>query len=135
MSFQPFATFSQKVILAYTDFATAGLTNTVPIFTPVGNQFIVNTVMIITQAFSGGSIATYTIETDVDSTAIIGATNALTPTFPGISGVSGASPAFITNVQGTTHVLQAKAISTVGNLNTATQGSVTFDLVIGQLPD
>lgn len=137
MSYQPFPLFSYKITKTYADFATAGLTNTIPVFTYSGTQFILGTQMILTQAFNGGAIATYTMEVNIDSsvTAIISATNAFTPTFTVVTGFSGTSAFVGTNITGSTHVMNLKAVSTVANLDQAVQGSVDIYIISGNLPE
>lgn len=119
-----------KITKTFTDFSTAGLTNSVTIYSLPAKYAIQATQLNISTAFSGGTIATYTISVGNGGTPTkyAAATNAFTgATLPAMSTISA-----VENMSGTTNIL-ATAISTVGNLNAATAGSVDIYLLISAL--
>lgn len=128
-----------KVTKSYTDFATAALTNDIEIYSLPAKGVVHAVVMHHTTPFTGGLIATYTISVGTSGAfaKYIVAGNVLqaagnTVTFPAVASapVSAVSP----ENMGTTTSIRAQAISTVGNLNAATGGSIDFYLLTAQLP-
>lgn len=119
-----------KITKLYSDFATGALTNTINIYS-LPLKGMVHSVMIIpTTVFNGGLIASYTLSVGVSGTptkyAI--ATNVFTgSTLPVPSVVAG-----VESTSGAVNITTT-AISTVGNLSAATQGSVDIYLLISQL--
>lgn len=122
-----------KVTKAYTDFATAGLTNDISIYTLQAGSFIHDVKIIPTTAFSGGIIASYTISVGISGSlnkyAI--ATNVFTSNLT-VNAIH--TPLVGLESLSATTDIRAQAISTVGNLNAATAGVVSFYLLISQLP-
>lgn len=113
------------------DFATASLTNNIQAFTlPAGG--IIHAVQVIPiTTFSGGAILTYTISvgTTGTPTKYSTATNVFTgATLPAPQASMG-----IENISASTNIV-ARATSTVGLLNAATQGSVKICALISKLP-
>jgi hypothetical protein len=120
-----------KITKSYSDFATAGATNNIEIYS-LPSKGVVHMVQINPSVpFSGGTIATYTIS--VGTSGVLAkyatATNVFTgSTLPAISVL----PA-IESVSGATSI-RAAAISSVGLLNAATQGNVEIWLFVSILP-
>jgi hypothetical protein len=122
-----------KVTKTFSDFATAGLTNDISIFTLPAKGYIHDIKIVPTTAFSGGTIATYTVSVGISGSlskyAI--ATNVFTGNVT-INTVHTSLPG-LESTSGTTDI-RAQVISTVGNLNAATAGTVNFYLLISELP-
>lgn len=119
-----------KITKTYSDFSTAGLTNSITIYTLPAGGVIHAVQMNASTKFSGGLIATYTISVGKAGTnakyAI--ATNVFTgATLPVISVLPAVESI------GSTTAITATAISTIGNLNTATAGSVDIWLLVSIL--
>ncbi len=121
-----------KITKDYIDFATAGLTNTISIYTPADNETIHAVILNNSAAFTGGLIATYTISVGYGAAHTMLLLDASVFTVPVNASVSNFSPLYI--LQSSADV-NATAISTVGNLNAATNGSVDIYLLVGQLPE
>jgi hypothetical protein len=120
-----------KITKTYSDFAAASVTNSPTIYTLPAKGVIHATQLIVTTTFSGGAIATYTLSIGIAGTAAKynPATNMFTgATLPSISTISG-----IESSSGSTSIT-CTAISTIGLLNAATQGSVDIYLLVSQLP-
>lgn len=120
-----------KVTKTFSDFSTAALTNTIDIYTlPI--KGVMHSVQVNSSiTFSGGTIAAYTVSVGIIGTLAKYAiaanvfTGATLPTINIIAGVESVSA---------TTTIKATAISTVGNLNAATQGSVDIWLLVSILP-
>lgn len=131
MSFTPLPVQWIKVTKSYTDFSAASLTNTITIATLPVNSVITNSFMVVRTGFLGGTIATYTISLGyltvasvmpaINSFAAVGITTGTSSLSPGLNLI-GTSP------------ITATAVSTVGLLNAATQGSVDIYILTGTLP-
>ena len=127
-----------KVTKSYTDFATAALTNNVEIYSLPAKGVIHQVVMHHTAAFTGGLIATYTLSVGIAGTLTkyVAASNVFqaagnTIIFPAASVMPlSATP----ENMGSATSIRAAAISTVGNLNAATAGSVDIYLLVSLLP-
>lgn len=122
-----------KVTKTFSDFSTAATTNSITIYTLPANSVVHSVIVNNTAGFGGGGIATYTLSTGISgslakyssaASVIIGGATAFTAT---------SATVFLENTSGTTNIL-ATAISTVGNLNAATTGAVTFYILVSQLP-
>lgn len=119
-----------KITKTFSDFSIAGLTNDIEIFSLPAKGVIHSVQIIPTTAFSGGIIATYTVSVGIagNLAKYAVATNVFTGfTLPVISAVPG-----IESSSGATSI-RSQAISTVGNLNAATAGSVDIYLLISNL--
>lgn len=122
-----------KVTKLYSDFATAGLTNDISIYTLPIKGYITDVKIIPTTAFSGGLISAYTISVGISGllTKYAVATNVFTgnttlgSVHTPISGLESTS--------GTTDI-RAQATAVTGLLNAATAGSVDVYLLISVLP-
>lgn len=131
MAYLPNVAAWTKYTKAYTDFSTAAVTNSVDLFTLQAKEVIHMIQIVPTVAFAGGLIATYTV-----SVGIVGvlakyaiAANAFTGfTLPTINALPG-----LESTSGTT-AIKATAVSTVGNLNAATAGSVDIYVLKSTLP-
>lgn len=122
-----------KITKAYTDFDTSELTNDISIYTLPINGYIHDIKIIPTTAFSGGTIDTYTI-----SVGIVGALAkyaVATDVFTGNATLTTVHTPLIgmESTSGTTDI-RAQATSTVGNLDAATAGSVTFLILVSVVP-
>jgi hypothetical protein len=120
-----------KVTKTFADFSAAALVNSISINTLPIKGVIHNIQINPRIVFSGGLIATYTISVGILGTlakyAI--ATNVFTgAALPAISVLPG-----VESVNSTASIL-ATAISTVGNLDAATQGTVDIWLLLSILP-
>jgi hypothetical protein len=121
-----------KITKTYTDFSTAGLTNTISIYTLPAKGVVHGVQLNPSVAFSGGLIATYTISVGITGNNV--KYQAATNVFTGASfTVNTSALMFVENIGGTT-TINATAISTVGNLNAATAGSVDIWLLVSTLP-
>ena len=131
MSYDPSDLKWVKITKTFSDFSTASVTNAITIYSLSSKQLIHSTQIVVTTTFSGGTIATYTISigTGGNATKYSAATNVFTgASLPAISTSAG-----LESTSGATNIL-ATAISTIGNLSAATQGSVDIYLLISNLP-
>lgn len=134
MSYEPQLTVPRwvKVTKTFTDFSTAGLTNDIEIFSLPAKSIIISAQLVPTTAFTGGLIATYTVS--VGKAGALTKYAIATDVFTGfpLPSISGISPLGIESTSGATSI-RAQAISTVGNLNAATTGSIDIYLLISNL--
>ena len=119
-----------KVTKTYTDFATAGLTNNITIYSLPAKGVIHSVQVNPSTIFSGGLIATYTIS--------IGITGVLAKYAIATNVFTGATLPIISNLPGIESLtlatdIKAAAISTIGNLNAATQGVIDIWILVSQL--
>jgi hypothetical protein len=124
-----------KITKTFSDFSTAGLSSTVTIYTLPAKCVILSVMMKHNTAFAGGSIATYTVS--VGRTGVLQdfITNSNVKQAPSSTLSFKPLTAMIPTVydfSATTDVV-ASAISTIGNLNTATAGSLDIYLEISTL--
>lgn len=125
----------KKITKLYTHFSDTDMANDIEIFSlPIG-AVLVDVFARVTTAFSGGTIATYTISVGIAGTLnkymlanSVASTGDLTAS--GTKGTALTTPGQ-TNVESFTGAtsIRAEAITTVDNLNSATQGSIDFYLV------
>lgn len=118
------------VTKSYTDFSTAGLTSTIDIYTLPAKGCVHAIQIYASTLFSGGIIATYTLSVGKtgDPVYYVTAKNVFTGApLPQTTFV------FLVDSMTATTTMTATAISTVGNLNAATAGSVTFYLLLSTL--
>ena len=124
-----------KVNKSYSDFSTSALTNSIDIYSLPAKSVIQNCIIKHSTEFNGGIIATYTI-----SVGIIGSLSKYTLAFNVFQPVTniaiglGVNLAPVMENYGAVTSIKATAISTVGLLNAATQGSVDIYLLISTLP-
>jgi hypothetical protein len=120
-----------KITKTFSDFATAGASNEISIYTLPIKGIIHACQIFATTVFSGGVIATYTVSVGISGNAVkYGiATNVFTGA--GLSAINVLSG--IESMSGTTSI-KATATSTVGLLNAATQGSIDIYLLVSILP-
>lgn len=122
-----------KYTVPYTSLATAGLTNDIELFSLAAKTMIHNVVLKQSTAFSGGLIATYTVSVGITGNLVkyaaafnvfqaAGAATFGLNVLPGIENFTGATS------------IRIAAISTVGNLNAATAGSVDAFVLTSLLP-
>jgi len=115
----------------FTDFSTAGATNTIASgYLLPANGVITGCQVIPTVAFSGGTIATYTISVGIASSHLkyAIATNVFT-------GFSLSTPNVLPGIESTsaTTSITLTATATVGLLNASTAGSVDIWLLVSVL--
>ncbi len=126
-----------KITKTYADFATAGLTRTISIFSvDAGDKAYLHDVYIVpTTEFSGGLIAAYTISigTSTNNTKFLLASNIFTGNTTATS-LHTLQPRIVDAESNGQFDITATAISTVGNLDAATAGSVDIYLLISTLP-
>lgn len=121
-----------KVTKTYADFAAAGLTNDISIYTLPSKGYIHDVKIIPTTPFAGGLIATYTISVGIAASLAKYAIAANTFTGNTTLGLIHAPLPGLENTAGSTDI-RAAAISTVGLLNAATAGSVDIWLLVSTL--
>lgn len=124
-----------KVTKSYTDFATAGLTNNIEIYSLPAKSIIQGCVIKHTVPFTGGSIVSYTTSVRISGNlikyaAVFNILQAVGDT------VFGLGTSIVPTVEdfGSVKSIRGAVTSTIGNLNAATQGSVDFYLLISTLP-
>ncbi len=120
-----------KITKFYTDFATAGATNAITVYTLPAKTSILGSQAYVQVPFAGGTIATYTISVETDGAIPIHqAVNAFTGnTFSG----SVTPIQLVGSMTGNT-TITATGVSTVGLLNAATAGTVEIYLLISEMP-
>lgn len=119
-----------KITKTYTDFSTAGLSNTITIATLPAKSVVHSVIVNPTTTFTGGLIASYSVSVGMVTTIdLMPASSIFTiPTRPIPSNL------LLAGSIGSTQAITATAISTVGNLSAATQGSVDIYLLVSTLP-
>lgn len=130
MSYIPTGLKWIKITKTFSDFSIASLTNSINIYSLAAKGVIHAVQLYPTTTFSGGTIATYTISIGITGTLTkyCTASNVFTgATLPTISTTSG-----VESTSGSTNIV-ATAISTVGTLDAATQGSISIYLLISSL--
>lgn len=125
----------EKFVVSYADLAVGALTNELDIRTLIGGSqkdVIHSAFMKHSQSFSGGTIATYTLSLGMGG---------IVDTFIPVTDVKIApsnsrfalSPMTAPATVSTSRAVTLYALSTIGNLNAATQGSVTIQLLISRM--
>ena len=120
-----------KVTKVYTDFATAGVTNDIEIYSLPAKSLIHSCQVVVNTAFSGGTISAYTISVGIGGNLV--KYSAATNVFTGFTLTQPSVLAGIESLSGATSI-RAAAISTIGLLNAASAGSVSVYLLISTLP-
>jgi len=120
-----------KVTRTFEDFATAALTNTIDIMTPLDNTTIHAVIAMPSTAFNGGSIASYTLTAGYASSPSLFLIGSSIFTIPGSPEVSNFSPLYVLQSSGN---ITLTATSVGDNLDQATQGVLDVWLLLGQLP-
>lgn len=122
-----------KITKSYTDFATAGLTNDIEVFSLPTRGVIQKVVVKHTTAFSGGAIASYTV-----SVGISGNFTKYAAAFDVFQATGNTTFGFnnLQNMEnfGSTTSIRAQATATGANLDQATQGSVDIYVLYSVLP-
>lgn len=120
-----------KITKTFSDFSTASLTNSITVYSLPAKGVIHSVQVYANTVYSGGTIATYTISVGISGSnakyaiaanVFTGATLAPINILSAVESMSGA-----TNITAT-------AISTVGLLSAATQGSVDIYILVSTLP-
>lgn len=124
-----------KVTKSYTDFAVAGLTNDIEIYSLPAKSIIQGVVIKHSTPFTGGVIATYTASVGIVGNLVkyAAAFNVLQAVGNTVFGL-GTIIAPTVEDFGSAKSIRGSVISTIGNLNVATQGSVDFYLLVSTLP-
>lgn len=125
--------FIEKVTKTFTDFATAGLTNDISIFTLPANWYIHDVKIIPTTAMSGGLLGTYTVSVGVAGNLVKYAVANNVFTGNTTLGLVHTPLSGLESTSGNTDI-RAQAVSTVANLNAATAGAVDFYLFMTRIP-
>lgn len=114
-----------KITKSYSDFSTAGLTNTITITTLSAKSVVLGACLFPGTAFTGGIISAYSISLGMASAVdIMPASSTFTiPTRPFSSNL------IVAGIQGGTQAITATAIAVTGLLNAATAGSVDIWLL------
>lgn len=122
-----------KVTKTYSDFSAAALTNNISIYTLPAKGYIHDVKIVPTTAFSGGTIATYTLSVGIASSLAKYAV--ATNVFTGNTTVNTIHTPLVSpeSLSATTDI-RAAATSTVGNLNAATTGVVNIYILVSLLP-
>lgn len=122
-----------KVSKGYKDFAAAALTNDISIYTLPVYGYVHDVKIIPIEAFSGGTVASYTLSVGKSApfTSLAIATNVFTGNTT-LSAAHSALPMVFSKAANTD--VRALATSTVGNLTEATSGIVDFYLLVSTLP-
>lgn len=121
-----------KIVKTYADFAAAAFSNNITIFSLPARGVIHSVQVNPSTVFSGGLIATYTIS--------IGIAGVLAKYAVATNVFTGATLPVISNLPGTESLIaatdiKAAAVSTIGNLNAATQGVIVIWMLVSQLPE
>jgi hypothetical protein len=143
---EEFQLFSHKFIVKYTDLTAAGLTQTLVLLPNTGimpiNTAIIRTGYRLVTPFTGGSVATVTLDLGDAQTAARYIAAATTDLLTAIATntknnlISATGYAFSgSNFANSHNKLQALFTSTVGNLNTLTAGEVEIYAKIVDLND
>lgn len=122
-----------KVTKGFADFAAAGLTNDISIYTLPAKGYIHDVKIVPTTAFSGGLISAYTISVGISGNLVKYAV--ASNVFTGNTSL-GAAHAPLPGIEsvGSTTDIRAAAVSVTGLLNTAAAGSVDIYLLVSILP-
>lgn len=125
----------QKVTVGFAQLTTAGLTQTINLITTSARTKVCGVSIKTTAAFSGGLIATLTVS--VGDAAGTGTDYA--PAFtifsaPSATNYQDTIPATVASKTSAASTITALFTSTVGNLNTATAGSVDIDVCTAVIP-
>lgn len=117
----------------YADFSAGALTESITLCTIEAKEFIHDARIVPTTDFSGGAIATYTLSIGItgDLTKWRGNRSVFTGNTTGTlaEGASGGLGSYTTTTD-----VKVTAITTVGNLNVATQGEAYIYLLTSILP-
>ena len=118
-----------KVTKSYTDFATAGLTNDIEIYSLPAGAMIHRVIIKHTTAFAGGTISAYTLSVGVASNLVKYAT-----AFNVFQAVDGTTLQLSNNLDienwDAATSIRGAAISVTGLLDAATTGTVEFHLLV-----
>lgn len=131
MSYQSTTPSWVKITKAYTDYSTGGLVNTISTgFTLPAKGIITGCVVIPTTAFSGSTIASYTISVGIAGTVAkyAVATNVFT-------GFTLTTPNVLPGIESTSAgvAITTTATAVGANLNAAAAGSVDIYLLVSYL--
>jgi len=117
----------------FTDFSTAGATNTIASgYSLPAKSIVTGCQVIATTLFSGGTVASYTVSVGIGSGGSIAKYAIATNVF---TGATLAAPNVLPGIESTSAAVSITltATATVGLLNAATAGSVDIYLRVGQL--
>jgi hypothetical protein len=119
-----------KITKQYSDFSAAALIKDTEIYSLPAASVIHAVQTFLFSPFSGGLIASYTISVGTSGNFV-----KYQPATSVFTGASSPQPTAVMGVESfsSSTSIRAKAISTVGNLNTATQGTIIFYLLVSTL--
>ena len=125
-----------KVTKTYTDFAIAGLTNDIEIYSLPAKGVIHSVIIKHSILFTGGTISAYTVSTGITGTLAKYSTAFDIKQAVSDTVIKMGIPAAVPSLEnyGSVKSIRGAAISTTGNLDEATQGSVDFYLLVSKLP-
>lgn len=114
-----------KITKSFSDFSTAGLTNTITLATLPAKTIVTASAIYPSTPFTGGLISAYSISLGIASAVDLmpASSTFTTPTRPFASNLA------VAGIQGGTQAVTATAISVTGLLNAATAGSVDIYLL------
>jgi len=115
------------VELTYEDSATAGLTKQITVYTMSDGEFIKSVWFDVQTAWDGGATVTASLGESVDADGVLSAQDVKTTGLKTTKGVL-ATTDYLVLVSGTNIVVEF--ISTVNNLDTATQGSLNLNFIL-----
>jgi len=126
----------QKVTVGFAQLTTAGLTQTINLITTAPRTKVCGVSIKTTAAFSGGVIASLTVS--VGDAAGTGTDYNSAPftlfSAPSATNYQDTIPATVASKTSAASTITALFTSTVGNLNTATVGSVDIDVCTAVIP-
>lgn len=122
-----------KYTVTYAQLSAAALTNDIQLFSLGARQTIHAVVIKHSASFTGGAIATYTVSVGIAGTLAKYASAFNVFQAPGNTVLQSSGGTFTENTVAATSVRVA-AVSTVGNLNAATSGSVDIWVLVSTLP-
>ena len=123
----------KKISLSHSDIATSNTTNSLVIFQLAPKEIILNSVILITELFTGGSISNYQIKIGDDSYEGLLKSNINAHTGVDDLGLALAPSSIIFSLTDP-HDIKLFATSTGGNLEDVTQGALSVYYLTAFLP-
>lgn len=125
----------QKVTVGFAQLTTAGLTQTINLITTAARTKVCGVSIKTTAAFSGGLIASLTVSVgDAAGTGLDYAPAFTVFSAPSNTNYQDTVPATVASKTSAASTITALFTSTIGNLNTATAGSVDIDVCTAVIP-
>lgn len=125
-----------KYTVLYSALSTAGLTNNIELFSLPAKAVVQKVIIKTSTAFTGGLVATYTLSVGISGTLAkyIAAFDVKQAVGATVFGFSAATVASTPEDFGSATSIKVAAISTVANLDQATQGSADIYVLTSLLP-